>query len=257
MSGPGRDFKDHFSGHAGQYAEFRPTYPAALFDWLAEQSPDRALAWDCACGNGQATLALAERFRQVIASDASPEQIDRAVPQPNISYRVEKSERTSCESSSVSLITVAQAYHWFDHQAFHQEAGRVLKEHGLLAVWTYPLTKIDDEVDALVYELYEHWLGPYWPPERQFIDRGYRDFELPWPEIEAPAFEMTATWTMESLLGYLGTWSGLRRYMAQKGRNPLDEMRKRLEDAWGDPQESKLARWPLILRISPKASSGY
>ena len=28
-------FKDHFSGHADRYGAFRPTYPEALFDYLA------------------------------------------------------------------------------------------------------------------------------------------------------------------------------------------------------------------------------
>ncbi len=55
-------FKDHFSRLAAQYAEFRPRYPGALFDLLARIAPARARAWDCACGSGQATLDLAERF---------------------------------------------------------------------------------------------------------------------------------------------------------------------------------------------------
>ena len=60
-------FKDHFSGHADSYHEARPTYPDALFDWLAQQAPDRELAWDAGCGNGQATTALAQRFGRVFA----------------------------------------------------------------------------------------------------------------------------------------------------------------------------------------------
>ena len=61
-------FKDHFSGHASGYASFRPRYPEALFDFVAALTPGRSLAWDCATGNGQAALGLAERFTRVIAS---------------------------------------------------------------------------------------------------------------------------------------------------------------------------------------------
>ena len=52
-------FKDHFSGHASMYAAARPTYPPALFAWLAAQIPNHARAWDAGCGNGQASAALA------------------------------------------------------------------------------------------------------------------------------------------------------------------------------------------------------
>ena len=52
-------FKDHFSGHAADYAKFRPNYPPKLFDHLASISPKRELAWDCATGSGQAAVGLA------------------------------------------------------------------------------------------------------------------------------------------------------------------------------------------------------
>ena len=60
-------FKDHFSGHAAAYARARPTYPDALFDWLAARCDRHDLAWDAGCGNGQASLALADRFRRIHA----------------------------------------------------------------------------------------------------------------------------------------------------------------------------------------------
>ncbi len=62
-------FKDHFSGHSRAYREARPTYPPALFAWLAVQSPDKTLAWDCGRGNGQATVALVDHFSRVIGTD--------------------------------------------------------------------------------------------------------------------------------------------------------------------------------------------
>ena len=55
-------FEDHFSRQAADYARFRPNYPAALFEFLAELTPDRRRAWDCATGSGQAALGLAGYF---------------------------------------------------------------------------------------------------------------------------------------------------------------------------------------------------
>ena len=85
-------FKDHFSRLAGQYSAFRPAYPPAIFDYLAQLCPERQNAWDCACGNGQATLALAERFEGVIATDASPQQLAAAPAHTHVTYRVARAE---------------------------------------------------------------------------------------------------------------------------------------------------------------------
>src|SRR5690606_4114436 len=68
-------FEDHFSQIAASYAQYRPQYPPTLYAYLAQNAPGRALAWDCATGNGQAALGLAAYFDQVIATDASAEQI--------------------------------------------------------------------------------------------------------------------------------------------------------------------------------------
>ncbi|MEO8452199.1 MAG: SAM-dependent methyltransferase, partial [Gemmatimonadota bacterium] len=51
-------FQDHFSAGARGYAAFRPTYPAAVFEWIASQCAGHDLAWDCATGNGQAARGL-------------------------------------------------------------------------------------------------------------------------------------------------------------------------------------------------------
>jgi trans-aconitate methyltransferase len=66
---------DHFSQQSDAYKIFRPTYPAEVFDWLAQTAPARELAWDCGCGNGQATRDLAKRFERVIGTDIGEKQL--------------------------------------------------------------------------------------------------------------------------------------------------------------------------------------
>src|SRR5690606_13750301 len=73
-------FEDHFSKLAAAYAAHRPGYPAALFAYLAALAPARDLAWDCGAGNGQAAVSLVAHFAQVVATDASAQQIARAFP---------------------------------------------------------------------------------------------------------------------------------------------------------------------------------
>lgn len=252
MSNAGAGFQDHFSGHAGAYAAHRPAYPAELFEWLAGQAPGHALAWDCATGSGQSAVALATHFERVVASDASAAQIENAASHSRVEYRVEPAERGSLEPDSVDLIAVAQAYHWFDREAFHREADRVLRKGGVLAAWGYGLTRVSPQVDALVFELYDGILGAYWPRERAFIDRAYRDFELPWTEVEAPDFAMRLDWSLEQLLGYLETWSAVQRYLAAHGSSPLADMRERFASAWGAPEKPKSVTWPLFLRAAVK-----
>ena len=115
-------FHDHFSGVANRYVDFRPHYPAELFDYVATLVPRTSLVWDCACGNGQATLDLAQRFERVIATDASREQIASAMPHPKVEFRVAPAEQSGLPDESVGLITVAQALHWFDLERFYAEA---------------------------------------------------------------------------------------------------------------------------------------
>jgi hypothetical protein len=50
-------FPDHFSQQAGDYARYRPSYPAALVDYLASLTPRHDRAWDVGTGNGQAASA--------------------------------------------------------------------------------------------------------------------------------------------------------------------------------------------------------
>src|SRR5690349_15303419 len=135
-------FHDHFSGLASRYADFRPHYPAALFDYLAALVPGNAQVWDCAAGNGQASIDLAQRFSKVIATDASPEQIASATARHNVEYRVALAEQSGLADTSVDLVTVAQALHWFDLNRFFAEVQRVLKPGGVLAIWTYATNEV-------------------------------------------------------------------------------------------------------------------
>jgi SAM-dependent methyltransferase len=239
-------FRDHFSGVSGDYSRYRPRYPEALFDWLAGAAPGVDLAWDCATGSGQAAAALAGRFRRVEATDASEEQIHRAPALPGVRFRVAPAEDSGLPEASADLVAVAQALHWFDAERFFAEAGRVLVDGGVLAAWCYELCTVTPAVDALVLELYEGPLGPWWPPERRHIEAGYGTIPLPWPELETPEFRMEAHWEAGHMLGYLSTWSALSRCREATGGDPLAEIAGRLRELWG-PSPRRVC-WPLRLR---------
>lgn len=242
-------YKNYFSSQSDAYAAHRPTYPPALFAWLASQCAERDLAWDCATGNGQAALALAEHFNRVIGTDASAEQISHAALHPKLHYRVATAEQSSLSENSQDLITVAQAAHWFDLPRFYDEAARVLKPSGVIAIWAYGLASISPLIDVQISQFYRETLGPYWPPERAMIDEGYRSLPFPFNEIPAPQLTMRAEWSLDAFIAYLGTWSAVKGYRAACNEDPLPRLRTRLLPDWGNPAHAQTITWPLHLRV--------
>jgi SAM-dependent methyltransferase len=242
-------FQDHFSGHAAKYAQFRPHYPASLFQYLADIAPAHERTWDCATGNGQAAVGLAKYFEEVIATDASAEQIKHAASRANISYRVAAAETSELDKASVDLVTVAQGLHWFDLTAFYREVQRVLRPRGVIAVWAYTLLKIAPEIDKIVDHFYYETTGPLWPPERSIVDKGYREIEVPFSELTPPSFQLEEKWNLEQLLGYLRTWSATQRFIGARGLDPVDDLQHQLLPKWGSREQTRVVRWPLHLRI--------
>jgi len=246
-------FSDHFSAVAGRYADFRPRYPKALFDYLATLASQDSVIWDCAAGSGQATIDLAARFRKVIATDGSAQQIGSAPPRDNVEYRVALAEQSGLPDVSIDLITVAQALHWFNLDQFFAEAKRVLRPAGVLAVWVYATNQLENKaVNEIVQDYYSNVVGPYWPPERKMTETGYRTITIPFAEIAPPEFRMEVCWTLGQLLGYFSTWSATNRYIKANGRNPLEPLADALAKAWGDPNTPQRVVWPLSLRVGLK-----
>ena len=241
--------KDHFSGHAACYQQFRPNYPAPLFEYLASLCAAHDLAWDCATGNGQAAVPLARYFESVIATDFSARQIEQAERDAKVRYLVAAADQAPIEADTADLVTVAQALHWFDLTNFYPEVRRVAKPGGFLAVWSYEMHRITSEIDAIVRRLYSDIVGPYWPPERKIVEEGYRTLPFPFEELAPPAFEMVHSWNLEHALGYFGSWSSTQRYRKDTGQDPLLLIIDELKAAWGDPERVRDVVWPLNLRV--------
>jgi len=245
-----RGFSDHFSDHARSYSESRPHYTAAIFDYLASLVPSLEMAWDCGTGNGQAALSLVERFRRVVATDASDEQIHHAFTHPRIDYRVEPAESTSIEPRSVDLITVGTAAHWFDFDRFWKEARRVARPGGVLAVWTYHFpAPLGPELDRILERYYHETLRGFWPEEIHYLEDHYHTLPFPFDEIEAPEFFMEAEWRLDDMIGFLSSWSASSRYREHHGREPTDEVADDIRAAWGETDDVRRIVWPLHCRI--------
>lgn len=248
-------FKDYFSRQSADYARFRPRYPVEMIQYLSELVDERKAAWDCATGNGQVATVLARYFERVYATDGSQAQIDNAEPNETVEYFVSVAESTPFPPESIDLITVAQAFHWFDADRFFREAKRVLKPNGIIALWSYAffhLPDADERLKATLQTFYDT-IEPFWPPERQIVMDGYRSIPFPFEEIEIPPFAMSIEWTAEQAIGYLCTWSGFQRYLDRHGDAEIGKILERLEEDWGDRQR---VYWPLHLRWGRYSGAG-
>ena len=240
-----------FSTVAREYANFRPGYLPELFEWLARISPAHHAVWDCGCGSGQASVALAGHFESVEATDISPEQIAAAKPHPRVRYSVASAERCGLSDGSVDLVTVAQALHWFDVDAFYAEAVRVARPGAALAVWSYPRPRFADaELDRRFLSFYTDVVGDYWPPERRHIEAWYRTLPFPFEEMATPDFGIELRWNLEQVAGYVSSWSATVRYVKANGDDPVPLLRQSLAAVWPEPGSEVALRMPVGVRAA-------
>jgi len=238
--------KDNFSHVASEYATFRPTYPEELYEFIYSQFSNFDAAWDCGTGSGQVAGVLSRKFSRVDATDISEKQLAAAVKQPNIHYTQQPAEATNFPSQHFDLITVAQAIHWFDFEKFYAEVKRTLKPDGLLVVMGYGLLSISPEIDQLMAHFYNVTIGPYWDPERRYLDEAYQTIPFPFREISTPAFYAELEWSLDHFFGYLGTWSAVKHYKTSHHSDPLPELRKALTPLW---PEKRIVSFSILTRI--------
>jgi SAM-dependent methyltransferase len=241
-------FEDHYSGHADAYARHRPRYPDELFTWLASVSPGHALAWDAGTGSGQVAGALAQHFDRVVATDASSEQLARAIPHERVEYRHEPAGCSTLASASVDLVTAGAAAHWFELDDFHREVARVGRKDAVVALFSYGPRDFADAIGPVVHRFQEEILAGYWPERIQYVHERYATLPFPYEEIEAPQFSMTADWNLSELVAFLKTWSASQRYFQEHGRRATAEIAPELSQMWGDPTRRLQLRCPVFVR---------
>jgi len=143
-----------FASAADVYERARPSYPQDAIDWLAAQTglgPGRTVV-DLGAGTGKLTRLLLPTGARVVAVEPIPEMrahIDGAEVLDGTA------EAIPLPDASVDVVTVAQAFHWFDHERALPEIHRVLRSNGsLVIVWN--MRDLDDPVQRGVEDL----LGP-------------------------------------------------------------------------------------------------
>ncbi|MCT4562400.1 MAG: class I SAM-dependent methyltransferase [Crocinitomicaceae bacterium] len=243
---------DHFSTQSELYKQFRPVYPETFYKDLLRLCSCKKLALDCGTGNGQVAQELVNHFEGVVASDISENQLKMAVKADNLKYLNERAEQSSLPDESLDLITVAQAYHWFDQGSFMQEAKRLLKPKGILAIWGYSLLRISPELNEKLNHFHDVVMGPYWDSKRKLIDSAYRTVEFSFKVLYLPhSYCIQEKWNKEQLAGYLNSWSSVKTFQKQHpDERPVVDFISSIEALW--TKEKMEVSFPIFYRIGKK-----
>ncbi|MDH5367685.1 MAG: class I SAM-dependent methyltransferase, partial [Cyclobacteriaceae bacterium] len=168
-----------------------------------------------------------------------------------IHYSISKAESTKFPDNHFDLITVGQALHWFNFEAFFKEVKRVLKLNGTLAVWGYNNMLINPEIDKINLDFYQNITKPYWDGERKHIDNQYSDIDFPFEKIESKSFEIIKKWNLPNLEGFFNTLSAEQHFITKEGYSPVPKLIDRFKPIWKEG-EMKVVRFPLFLKLLNK-----
>ncbi|XP_033102430.1 putative methyltransferase DDB_G0268948 [Anneissia japonica] len=246
------------------YAKYRPTYPQPVIDRIltfmkvkANRNDDYVKAVDVGCGSGQLTRDLAPYFKQTIGVDVSEAQLKFArnlKTNTKVEYRVGSEDSIPVESSSVDLVTCAQAVHWFNFSKFCGEVDRILKPSGCVALigYTNPTIiyqgKPHQGLNRLFNE-YINFLKPYIPKELEVHYNKYRDLKFPYAINErddslSRKREVNLSW----FLHMLTSWSHYQKLMkVTEGKSdPLVELKAKMIGEVGDKSSADEIKMVLV-----------
>jgi SAM-dependent methyltransferase len=190
-----------FGAAAELYERARPTYPAEAIDWLVARAalgPDRTVV-DVGAGTGKLTRLLVPSGARVVAVEPVAEmraKLEELVP--GVETADGTAEQLPLRDASADVITVAQAFHWFDPDRALPELHRVLRDDGLLVlVWN--TRDLDDPLQRRLEQLLEPLRdAPYARPEGAW--RAPLARSPLFREIEARRFHHSQQFTTQDLV---------------------------------------------------------
>jgi SAM-dependent methyltransferase len=206
-----------FGEDAELYDRARPWYPGALLDEVVALGGHAPRAVDAGTGTGRAAVMLAERG--VVGVGVEPDPAMAAVARRNLAphpgWTVTESgfEEFDGEAHAFDLVTAAQAWHWMDPTRRLDQAARLLRAGGWLALfWNKPVqepTRLRRRLDVL-YATHapDVQLGP--PGSQQHDRVGDRPDEAVWPTILTRTYAWTRSYTSGEYVDLLCTSSDHR-----------------------------------------------
>jgi SAM-dependent methyltransferase len=141
-----------FGSEAEAYERGRPDYPSAALRWLGERLGlgRGVVVVDLAAGTGKLSRPLAATGTRVIAVE--PVAAMRRLIDPGIEAVEGTAEAIPLADGSADVVTVGQAFHWFDGEAALAEIHRVLRPGGLLAL-LWNVRRMEDPIHLAIEAL--------------------------------------------------------------------------------------------------------
>jgi SAM-dependent methyltransferase len=132
---------ERFSDRVADYVRYRPDYPAALLEWL-RAAQGVTPAWrvaDVGAGTGISSKMFLDAGHSVIAVEPNAAMRSAALEwlggNPKFKAVDGRADATMLADDSIDLVSVAQAFHWFDPAATRREFHRMLRAGGLAAIY--------------------------------------------------------------------------------------------------------------------------
>lgn len=252
---------DRFGRVADTYARYRPSYPPDLFATLADAAGEEArTVLDVASGTGAGARGLLDAGYHVVAIEPDLSMLRRARASLDESDRfvgavAARAERLPLREGAADLVTVAQAFHWFEEGEALDAFADVLAPGGILGVFWNVV-----ERDAFVGAV------------RALIHRSVDDVEIPVTaamrepppalvDHEAFGFVTTAEFsheremTADRYVNYAFSWSYCGGSLAADEREPFErELRALIDRHHGvEPWRERLV---AILHVARRREAG-
>ena len=143
-----------FSGKAEVYMQCRPRYAQGALELIRRETsltPDSLIA-DIGAGTGIFTGQLMALGCRVAAVEPNADMRSRiAETAPGAEIISAPAEHTGLPDGSVSLITAAESFHWFQQEDFRKECRSILRPDGkVMIVWN-----LTDKKTAAVQSLHD------------------------------------------------------------------------------------------------------
>jgi len=243
----------NYSVNHENYKLFRPTYGTEIYDFISDVVANKDLAWDCACGSGQATNELAKIFKNVVASDVDDNQLSNCTKFNNVKYLRCNEYNSYLKNESVDFVSVATGIHWLDTYKFYKETKRVLKKGGVLGVWGYTGVNIHPDIDPVLKSIVDEYLMPFYPDSIKIAFDKYTDVKLPFENIQSSNYEIRKIWDFSDFKNYILSFAAMQNYNAKMGECGFYRFENKILDAWGgDPNQKKTLKWEIITKFSRK-----
>ena len=179
------DSINRFTRTVENYVKYRPGYPFAIVEFLQKacQLDNEDIIADIASGTGFLAEPFLKNGNQVIGIEPNTEM--RKAGQyhlrdyPHFTSVGATAEATTLDNHSIDMITVGQAFHWFDGQKARHEFARILKPDGwVVLAWNMSKQNIPfmDDYNQIWHR---HLAPPSDDNDSDLIDEGLRSWYSP------------------------------------------------------------------------------